>query len=95
MSKVMDRPTKPTKPKANLTLQQWGNSLAVRIPSAIAKSAHFSVGQPVEISIKDSMLIVKSAGKPKLSLSQKLALFNSSVHGGESMVTSNIGAEVI
>jgi antitoxin component of MazEF toxin-antitoxin module len=36
---------------AVLTLQQWGNSLAVRIPAALARSAHFSVGQPVELSL--------------------------------------------
>ncbi len=32
-----------------LTVQQWGNSLAVRIPAAVARTAHFTVGQPVEI----------------------------------------------
>lgn len=26
---------------ATLTIQQWGNSLAVRIPAAVARSAHF------------------------------------------------------
>jgi len=28
---------------ATLTVQQWGNSLAVRIPAAIARAAHYVV----------------------------------------------------
>jgi antitoxin component of MazEF toxin-antitoxin module len=34
---------------ATLMVQQWGNSLAVRIPSAVAKSAGFKLGQPVRL----------------------------------------------
>jgi len=39
---------------AKLTVQRWGNSLAVRIPAAVARSARFRVGQPVEVSVQDS-----------------------------------------
>jgi antitoxin MazE len=39
---------------ATLTVKQWGNSLAVRIPAAVARSAPFRVGQPVEVSAQDS-----------------------------------------
>lgn len=80
---------------ASLTVQQWGNSLAVRIPAAIARSARFSVGQPVEVSVENATVIVKSVGTPKLSLAQKLALFDSHAHGGEVMATSRLGAEVL
>jgi len=38
---------------ATLTVQQWGNSLAVRIPAAVARTARFRVGQPVEVSAQD------------------------------------------
>lgn len=79
---------------ANLTIQQWGNSLAVRIPSAIARSAHFAVGQPVEVTVQDSGVVVKPVGVPKLTLAQKLALFDPTRHGGEAMVTGLVGAEV-
>lgn len=79
---------------ANLTIQQWGNSLAVRIPSAIARSAHFAVGQPVEVTVQDSGVVVKPVGAPKLTLAQKLALFDPTRHGGEAMVTGLVGAEI-
>src|SRR6266542_3518082 len=43
---------------ATLTIQLWGNSLAVRIPSSIARSVGFKVGQPVEVSAQDSAVRV-------------------------------------
>jgi antitoxin MazE len=79
---------------AKLTIQQWGNSLAVRIPSAIAKTARFAVGQPVEVTVQESSVVVKPIGEPKLTLAQKLALFDPAVHGGEVMATGRVGAEV-
>lgn len=79
---------------AALTIQQWGNSLAVRIPSAIARSAHFVVGQPVEISMNQTGLFVKPIGAPKLTLAQKLAIFDPAKHSGEVMATDRIGVEV-
>lgn len=79
---------------ANLTVQQWGNSLAVRIPAKVARSARFRVGQPVEVSAQDSSVLVRAVGEPKLSLAQKLAAFNPDRHGGEIMVTTRVGHEV-
>lgn len=79
---------------ATLTLQQWGNSLAVRIPAAVARSARFKVGQPVEVSAQDSNVLVKAVGEPRLTLAQKLAAFDPVRHGGEVMVTGRVGNEV-
>ena len=79
---------------ATLTVQQWGNSLAVRIPAAIARSARFAVGQPVEVSLQDSCVVVRCVGVPKLSLAQKLEAFDPAIHGGEVMATGRVGVEV-
>ncbi len=80
---------------AQLTLQRWGNSLAVRIPAMIARSAHFAVGQPVELTLlENSGVAVRPAGPLKLSLKQKLAHFDPNKHGGEAMVTGRLGKEV-
>ena len=78
---------------ATLTIQQWGNSLAVRIPAAVARSARFKVGQPVEVSAQDSSVLVQAIGEPRLSLAQKLAAFDPDRHGGEAMATGRIGHE--
>jgi len=80
---------------ATLTVQQWGNSLAVRIPAAVARSARFRVGQPVEVSAQDSNILVKALGEPKLTLAQKLAAFDPELHSGEIMATGPVGNEVL
>jgi antitoxin MazE len=77
-----------------LKIQKWGNSLAVRIPSAVAKQAGFQVGQPVEVSMQDTSVMISSKGKPVLTLAQKLARFDPQRHGGESMETTRVGSEV-
>jgi antitoxin MazE len=79
---------------ATQTLQQWGNSLAVRIPAAVARSARFKVGQPVEVSAQDSNVLVKAVGEPRLTLAQKLDAFDPVRHGGEAMAAGRVGKEV-
>lgn len=79
---------------ANLTVQQWGNSLAVRIPAALARKVRFVAGQPVEVSTDDFGVVVHRKGSPKLSLDQRLAAFDPEKHGGEVIASGRIGAEV-
>ena len=79
---------------ANLTVQQWGNSLAVRIPSAVARSAGFKLGQPVKVSAQKSRVLVTAVGTPRLTLAQKLAAFDPGRHAGELMATTRVGNEV-
>jgi antitoxin MazE len=83
---IMAKPT-------TLTVQKWGNSLAVRIPAAVARSARFTVGQPVELSMADDGVLVKPVGGPTLTLAQKLAAFDPHRHGGEAMATRPVGGE--
>jgi antitoxin MazE len=80
---------------AILTLQRWGNSLAVRIPSSVARSVGFKVGQPVEISVEESAVRVTAAGEPRLTLKQKLARFDPERHGGEVMAAVRGGNEAL
>jgi antitoxin MazE len=80
---------------ANLTVQRWGNSLAVRIPSSVAKSVGFRVGQPVAVSAQDSAVLVTPVGDLRLTLAQKLALFDPKMHGGEAMASVRVGKEVL
>ena len=77
---------------ATLTVQQWGNSLAVRIPAAVARSARFRVGQPVEVSAQDSNVLVKAIGEPKLTLAQKLAAFDSALHAADEKTARALNA---
>jgi len=79
---------------ATLTIQQWGNSLAVRIPAAVARAAHFEVGQEVQVTTDEVGVTVKPIGPRKLTLDEKLALFDPAKHGGEVMATGRVGVEV-
>ncbi len=78
-----------------LTVQKWGNSLAVRIPSAIARSAGFKAGQPVQVSAQNSGVLVTLSGELRLSLAQRLALFDPERHGVEAMAAALIGKETL
>jgi antitoxin MazE len=80
---------------ATLTVQQWGNSLAVRIPAQVARSARFRVGQPVEVLAQDCNVLVRAIGESKLSLAHKLAKFDPNRHGGEAMATARVEHEVL
>ncbi|CAG9178172.1 AbrB/MazE/SpoVT family DNA-binding domain-containing protein [Cupriavidus respiraculi] len=80
---------------ARLTIQKWGNSLAVRIPSSVARAARFSEGQEVEVVVEDIGVSVKPIGTQAMTLEQKLALFDPELHGGEVMATSPVGAEAM
>lgn len=78
----------------SLTVQKWGNSLAVRIPSQIAKSAHLSVGTPVAMSVHNGVITVMPSGDANLTLNERLELFNIKEHGGEAMMSGAITKEV-
>jgi antitoxin MazE len=82
-----------TKNVVLLAIQRWGNSLAVRIPSAIARSAHFQQGTPVEMTLQEVGVAVKPVGERKLTLDERLALFDPQKHGGEVMASENVGLE--
>lgn len=52
-------------------IQKWGNSLAVRIPSAFSKELEVNDGARVEMSIADGKLVI-SPSYPKYSLDELL-----------------------
>lgn len=78
---------------ATLTVQKWGNSLAVRIPAALARSAHFHLGTLVELDAHDGSIVLKATGNRKLSLDERLAAFDPKKHGGEVMPSKLVGLE--
>lgn len=48
------------------TIQKWGNSLGVRIPSFIAKDLELKNGTSVEIREEDNKIIIQATGKKTL-----------------------------
>lgn len=78
---------------AALKVQMWGNSLAVRIPAAIARSAALSAGQVVEVSVQDFGVVIIPAGPKEMSLAERLHAFDPELHGGEVMASLPLGSE--
>lgn len=56
----------------NTSVQKWGNSLALRLPSALAKDLGLKKGSMVELAVVDGALVVKAAGRKRYSLSTLL-----------------------
>ena len=54
-------------------VQQWGNSLAVRIPKALAEMSELEKGSPVELTVKNGKLVVKPVKEAALSLDDLVA----------------------
>ncbi len=74
-------------------VQAWGNGLGVRITAPVAKAARIARGTPIRVEVVEGGFFVRVAGKPRLSLAQKLKAFDSAKHGGEVMASGRVGKE--
>jgi antitoxin MazE len=46
-------------------VQKWGNSLALRLPKALAEEAEIHLDSPVEITIRDHMIVIEPMRKKR------------------------------
>lgn len=53
---------------ATTQLAKWGNSLALRIPKALAEGARLRVGDPVRVSVAAGGSLVIKAARRRYSL---------------------------
>lgn len=49
---------------------KWGNSLGIRIPASMAEEVQIENGTPVEIEVRDEVILIR---RKKYSLEQLLA----------------------
>ncbi|MBI4502854.1 MAG: AbrB/MazE/SpoVT family DNA-binding domain-containing protein [Gemmatimonadetes bacterium] len=54
-------------------IQKWGNSLAIRIPKALAQDTRLGQGIEVEITIEDGRLVLEPVRTPRPTLKRLLA----------------------
>ena len=52
----------------NATIQKWGNSLAMRIPKAVARDTHLENGSVVNLAVREGKVIIEPARKAKYQL---------------------------
>ena len=54
------------------TVRKWGNSLALRIPSALARDVDLHQGSVVEVAVVEGKMVVKPTKERRLSLAGML-----------------------
>jgi len=79
--------------EAILSIKQWGNSLGVRLPRAVASEAHICLDQQVRIRVEEGEVVITPITIISPTLEQRLASFDPVRHGGEIMVTKPVGSE--
>jgi antitoxin MazE len=51
-------------------IQQWGNSLALRIPRAFAQQTSVRKGTPISLTVKNGRMVIEPLKQRKYSLKQ-------------------------
>ena len=73
---------------------QWGNSLAVRIPSALAKEISVEAGAPIDMIVEDGALVVRPVHDiPRLYLDELIARINDDNRHPETGTGRPVGPE--
>lgn len=76
-------------------LQKWGDSLALRIPAALAEQLNVADGTEVELTVRDGELVVRPIRQSKLSLRELLNDCKPSQLHGEIDFGKDVGCEVL
>ncbi len=79
--------------EAVLDIKLWGNSLGLRLPAAVARAANLHVDQRVKVAVEDGRVVITPQSGRRLSLKERLALYDPKRHGGEVMAAERIGVE--
>ena len=75
-------------------IQQWGNSLALRIPKAFAVEAKLHKGAVVDVSEEGGKIILTPVKKRKITLKSLLAgVTKDNIHG-EVSTGKRVGKEI-
>jgi antitoxin MazE len=56
----------------NATIQKWGNSLALRIPQAVARDTQLQNGSVVNLAVRKGAVIIEPVKKTKYRLDDPL-----------------------
>ena len=75
-------------------VQKWGNSLALRIPRALAEDANVRAGSTVEVRLEGGRLVLEPVAQPCYHLAALLAEVRRSNIHGEVPTGKSVGREV-
>jgi antitoxin MazE len=74
-------------------VQKWGNSLAVRIPRALAEELGLTENVPVHLLLRDKELVIVPVHSPALSLEALLEQVTETIRHGEVYTGAPVGGE--
>lgn len=75
-------------------INQWGNGLALRLNSDVAKAFGVESGTPVNLVVDGGRLVVEKVQRRR-TLEEMLNAFDPQRHGGEAMAFAPVGREVL
>ena len=79
----------------NARIQKWGNSLALRIPKALAQESHLTQGSTVDLHVDEGRLIIEPQCPPEYRLDDLLKKVTRKNTHGEVSAGSPVGKEVL
>ncbi len=74
---------------------QWGNSIGVRIPRALAKRVGIGVDSTIEIDEADEGIVIKPVGKKEYSLMELVKGITRQNRHGEADFGRPVGKELL
>lgn len=77
-----------------ISIQKWGNSLALRIPQVLAKEAHLKQGAKAELRLNRGTLTIQPLAQKHWTLQTLLAGVNKRNLHGETATGEAVGREV-
>lgn len=75
------------------SVKKWGNSMAVRIPSLVAKDLQIQNGSILEVLVDSGKIILKPEKRSRADLKKLLSKINSSNIHGEVDAGKSVGRE--
>ncbi len=81
--------------ESTLKIKTWGNGLGVRITSHVARAAGLQADTEVTLTVEEGRLVIEPKTKRKLTLAEKLKVFDPQKHGSEFVVAGRVGAESV
>jgi antitoxin MazE len=79
----------------NATIQKWGNSLALRLPKALAEDARMTEGTQVELLQTEDGLLLKAKSGPRYRLDKLVAGITPKNLHAETDWGRSVGREIV
>jgi antitoxin MazE len=78
----------------HVSIQKWGNSLALRIPHLLAKEARLRQGEKAELQFRRGQLVLTPLARPPWTLKTLLSGVKKHHLHGEVKIAGPMGREV-